>query len=60
MTDDFIVEQPQESDFDSLRGLFVRTLEPHYDGDHDAHLTRLIKATAQMGKTPTASTLSPN
>lgn len=50
MTDDFIVEQPQESDFDALRGLFVSTLEPHYDGDHDAHLTRLINAHRANGQ----------
>lgn len=60
MTDDFIVEQPQESDFDALRGLFVSTLEPHYDGDHDAHLTRLINAHRANGQDANASTLSPN
>lgn len=44
MNDDVIIEQPKESDIEALRGLFSRALAPHYDGDHDAHLSRLIEA----------------
>lgn len=50
MASDVIIDQPRESDFQSLRTLFINALEPYYDGDHDAHLTRLFKAHRVNGK----------
>lgn len=55
MTNDFAIEWSSQSDINALCSLFSRILEPYYDVDDDAHLTRLTEVHHTSGKTPMAS-----